>query len=332
MNRSSANVASAGEVRLLRRPDVIEALHSADVLGAIRDALIASARGRVIAPAALSFDFRTQRGEAHVKGAYLEGASNWAVKVATGFYGNPERGLPTASGMSLVASSETGVVQTIIVDGGHLTDVRTAAAGALAIDALATDEVEQLGIVGCGIQARVQLEYLLRTRRPGRVVVFGRRLERAERCAAEMRESHGVEAVATDQAREAVRGSDVVLTVTPAESPIVDLTWLEPRVAIVAVGSDMAGKQELDVGILREAALIVADDPAQASRVGELQHSSEAAARAQVLGEILEAPISRDGGIAVCDLTGLGVEDAAIAGLVAEQAGRAGLGETISIG
>lgn len=318
-------------VRLLRRADVARCLQGADVLGAVRRALVASAAGRVASPGSMSFDFG-ERGEVHVKGAHLEGAGDWTVKLATGFYDNPRRGLPTASGMSLVSSALTGVPEAIVLDGGLLTDVRTAAAGALAVDALAPPRVERIGVVGCGIQARMQLKQIVRRRRPRQVLAFGRDGGRAARYAAEMSARLGLEVGAAAGVREAVQGAQIVVTATPSRRFLVEPEWLEPGATVVAVGADMPGKQELHPDVLERAGLLAADDPAQAATSGELQHLPAGGERVRALGELLGRPAAahRDG-IAVVDLTGLGAEDAAIAGMVAERARQIGAGEVIAV-
>jgi ornithine cyclodeaminase len=319
-------------VRILRKSDVIECISPDEVLDAVRDALVASAAGGVVAPSPMSFDFAGAHGEAHVKGAWVDGSPDWTVKLATGFYDNPSRGLPTASGLSFVSSAETGQLQAVVLDGGYLTDVRTAAAGCLAADALAPPEVEQVGIVGCGIQARVQLEYLLLRRTPERVVAYGRNPERARAYADEMGSRLGVEIVLADSVRDAVAGSQLVLTVTPSDEPLVESAAVDGEIAIVAVGSDMPGKQELDPELVERADLVVADDPAQAARVGELQHAPGAAARAGKLGNVLAGGAGElPAGVRIADLTGLGAEDAAVAGVVARRAERLGLGEALAL-
>ncbi len=327
-----AIAATERAVRLLRRDDVLECVRPKEVLEVVREAIVAHATGNALAPAPLSFEFSEQRGEAHVKGAYIAGSEDWTVKLATGFYDNPSRGLPTASGLSLVSSAETGLVEAIILDGGHLTDVRTAAAGSLAADVLAADDLAEVAILGCGIQARVQLEYLLHVRRPRRIVVYGRRRDQAEAYAREMVARHGVAVEVVSSAREAVADAQLVITATPAQGPLIEDTCLRQPVVIVAVGSDMPGKQELDPAILDRAELVAADDPGQSSRVGELQHAPAALERARFLGEVLEAPPAKPpDGIRVADLTGLGAEDAAVAGLVARRAHERGLGEPIRL-
>jgi ornithine cyclodeaminase len=326
-------MADADGVLVLRRDDVRRCIDAVELVEVVRAALVAVADGEVLAPRPLSFHFEPQHGEAHVKGAYLQGADEWTVKLATGFYDNPQKGLPTASGMSLVASAETGELQAIIVDGGELTDVRTAAAGCAAVGALAPDRVRKATLVGCGIQARVQARYLLTQRQPESLVVYGRNAERAATCAREIADETGAAVESTDDVRVAVRGADVVITVTPAQSPVLEAGWLEPGATVVAVGSDMPGKNELDPKILRSARTLVADDPAQAARVGELQHAPDVVDRALPLGRLLasdERPNS--GELAVADLTGLGAEDAAAAGLAVRRARELGVGEVLDVG
>ena len=319
-------------VRVLRRSDVIRCLAAQEVLDAVREALVAVARGQVTAPAPMSFGFPRARGEAHVKGAYLEGSSDWAVKVATGFYGNRSLGLPTSAGLSLVCSGHTGLVHTVVADGGHLTDVRTGAAGALAATAFTRRRIRRVGIVGTGLQARVQLEYLLHVRQVGEVVAFGRDRARADSYAAQMNARFGVGVRIAADLREVVDGSELVITATPSERPLIRADWVRGPTAFVAVGSDMPAKQELDAALLECAEMLVADDPGQAMAVGELHHAPEAAARAGWLGELLADPNSQAlDGIRIADLTGLGAEDAAVAGVVARRARELGLGELIEL-
>ncbi len=327
---------------MLRRNDVVACLAPAQVIEAVRSALIAVAHGRVQAPAPMSFAFSEARGEAHVKGAQLDSSGDWAVKVATGFYGNPSLGLPVSSGLSLVSSAQTGLVHTIVVDGGHLTDVRTGAAGALAAAALTPPRIGRVGMVGTGMQARMQLEYLLQLRQVDELIVFGRDRSRTCAYAAEMHDRFGLRVETAADAREAVNDADLVITVTPSERPVVQTEWAKAGSAFVAVGSDMPNKQELDTALLERATVLVADDPRQAARIGELHHAPAAAAHAGWLGDLLPAEGAAAthtaapragvvGGVKVADLTGLGAEDAAVAALVARRAAELDLGQLIEL-
>jgi ornithine cyclodeaminase len=274
-----------------------------------------------------------------VKGAWLHGTPYFSVKEAAGFYANAERGLPVGSGLILVFDATTGFLRALLLDNAYLTELRTGAAGALAADLLARREVEQAGILGAGSQARYQLEALLGVRRPRRVKVWGRTPERARACAAELQQRWGLPVAAVATAREAVAGSQVVVTATPAREPILRAEWVDPGTHVTAVGSDGPDKRELDVELLARADKVVADRMDQCLRLGEIHHAVAAGRFSPgrlhaELGEIaagLKPGRTSDAEITVADLTGVGIQDAAVANLVVEEALRRGLGETLLI-
>ena len=310
---------SEAEVRALVGP--------AEALEAMRAGFAALFRGEVTQPAIMDFEFPDAEGEAHLKGAHIHGAPYWSVKAATGFWGNPARGLPLTNGLSLVFSAETGMLSAILFDNGYLTELRTGAAGALAADLLAPAEIEQAAIIGAGGQARYQLEALLGVRRPQRVVVASR--SGAEAYAEEMSATHDLDVRVTDL-ETAVRTSQLVVTTTPSRAPIVLADWLQPGTHVTAMGSDFAEKQELETAALGRADVVAADHPPVAAANGEVHHAVEAGTirledvvplGALVTGEAVGR--TGDAEITICDLVGLGVQDAAIAGEVVARAGLA---------
>ena len=310
---------SEAEVRALVGPS--------EALEAMRAGFAALFRGEVTQPAIMDFEFPDAEGEAHLKGAHIHGAPYWSVKAATGFWGNPARGLPLTNGLSLVFSAETGMLSAILFDNGYLTELRTGAAGALAADLLAPAEIEQAAIIGAGGQARYQLEALLGVRRPQRVVVASR--SGAEAYAEEMRAAHDLD-VRVTELETAVRTSQLVVTTTPSRVPIVRADWLQPGTHVTAMGSDFAEKQELETAALGRADVVAADHPPVAAANGEVHHAVEAGAirledvvplGALVTGEAVGR--TSDAEITICDLVGLGVQDAAIAGEVVARAGLA---------
>src|SRR2546425_13293757 len=141
------------EVLLLSEREIRVLMGPAEALPAVRDAFVRMARGEAILPGVIHLDL-PNGAEAHVKGAHLQGSRSFTIKVASGSYANPGRGLPTGSGIVLVFDATTGFPQAVLFDNGYLTDLRTGAAGALAADLLAKREVERVGIVGVGTQAR----------------------------------------------------------------------------------------------------------------------------------------------------------------------------------
>jgi ornithine cyclodeaminase/alanine dehydrogenase-like protein (mu-crystallin family) len=291
----------------------------------MRTGFAALYRGEVTQPANMDLGFPEAEGEAHLKGAHIHGAPYWSVKAATGFWSNPARGLPLTNGLSLVFSAETGILSAILFDNGYLTELRTGAAGALAADLLAPAEIEQVAIIGAGGQARYQLEALLGVRRPQRVVVASR--SGADAYAEEMRATHDLDVRVTD-AETAVRTSQLVVTTTPSREPIVRAEWLQPGTHVTAMGSDFSEKQELEAAALGRADVVAADHPPVAAANGELHHALAAGAirledvvplGALVAGEA-EGRMHGEQ-ITICDLVGIGVQDAAIAGEVVARAG-----------
>jgi ornithine cyclodeaminase len=294
----------------------------------VRDAFVALARGEVTLPGVIGLELPEHEGEVHVKGAYLHGAPTYSFKVASGFYRNPERGLPVGAGLVLAFWAETGELAAVLFDNGYLTELRTGAAGALAADLLARKRVRKVAMVGVGGQARYQLEALAGVRRPELVAAWGREPARAEAYAEEMRGRLGLPVEVAPSLQEAVEGADVVVTTTPSREPLVRAEWLAPGAHVTAVGSDMPGKQELDAAVLARADKVVADRLQACLENGEIHRAVAAGAIAAgdvhaELGQIAagERPgRESDDEITVADLTGVGVQDAALASLVVTEA------------
>jgi ornithine cyclodeaminase len=267
-------------------------------------------------------------GEAHVKGAHLSGSQYFVVKVAGGFYGNASKGLPVGAGLMLAFSAATGRPEALLLDNGCLTDMRTGAAGAVAAKYLARKKLSQVALIGAGVQARYQLQALSCVRELPRVMVWSRTPERATAVVRDMTATLETDVQSVPRVEDAVRGSDLIVTVTPSRAPLVHADWLEPGAHITAVGSDTPDKQELEADVLRRADLIVADRIEQCRTSGEIHHAlAQGAIRlGEIAGELGDVVIGRIPGrtsgeqITVCDLTGVGVQDAAAASLVLRDA------------
>ncbi|HEY7429991.1 MAG TPA: hypothetical protein VH641_04575 [Streptosporangiaceae bacterium] len=326
-------------VRVLDRGDIQRLVSMSDAIGAVREAFAAADRGEAVTPEPLSLHLPDVDGELHVKGGYLAGAPVFAVKTATGFYRNPVLGLPVSGGMTLVYDAATGQLTTLIADGGLLTELRTAAAGAVAADLLGRPRARTAAVIGTGGQARYQLRALLAVRRIEQVRVWGRRPAAAAEFARDMA-AGGVTVQVAATAREAAAGAEVVVTATSATHPLLQAGWLAPGTHVTAVGSDMPHKQELDPGILAAADKYVPDSTDAAAAAGELHHAIEAGrlAPGQVYAELGALASGRVPGraseaeLTVADLTGLGVQDAAIAALAARLAQEHGAGRNLPLG
>jgi ornithine cyclodeaminase len=311
IKKTILNTSGDGGMRIFTREDIVAALDETTALAAVERAIIAFAAGRAQSGDAGHFTFPAP-GDAHVKVAHLAGEDVFALKVSASFYANPAKGLSSSQGFSAVMSATTGEALALFADGGWLTDIRTAMAGAIAARAIGY-KGGTLGIVGAGIQARMQAEMIRRHIGADRVLIWGRDPAKAQALAAELGgEPCGALA-------DLVRASDLIVTTTPSTEWLIDDDWVRPGARIVAVGSDGGGKRELDPRILGRATVIV-DSVSKCLENGEAGWAVRAgllAVDAVVpLGELLAEPRTFADAIVVADLTGLPVQDAAIAGAV----------------
>lgn len=301
----------------------------------VEDAFRALASGQVVMPPILSMDLPAVHGEVDVKTAWIPGFDGFAIKVSPGFFDNPKLGLPSLNGLMILFSARTGLVEALLLDNGYLTDVRTAAAGAVAARHLAPAVVTTAGVLGGGVQARLQIEAAHLVRPFTRVLVWARREEAAAACAADISARIGVEAVVAS-AETVVRKSQLVITTTPSREAILQADWLHPGLHITAMGSDQAGKCEIAPAAVARADLYVCDRVSQAALFGELRTARTAGVLADrdppELGAVIEghAPGRRfDADITICDLTGTGAQDTAIATFALQAARAAGAGTII---
>lgn len=307
-------------MKILKLDEIRRRLEGLEVLPAIEAAFVAYSEGRSIVPPV--GELLLPAGEVHIKYGCISGEELYVIKIASGFYGNPALGLPSSNGLMLLFRQATGEPAALLQDEGFLTDTRTAVAGAVAAKHLAPREVRRIGIVGTGIQARYQLEQL-RAITPCRQVLAWGRGEAQLSDYRQQAEALGFVVETTLDATEVLSSCQLVVTTTPATDPLLFAAELRPGTHITAVGSDTPHKQELDSAILHRADLVVADSRAQCLERGEIH-------RALSVGAILEEEVTELGDvirgaspgrtseeqITVADLTGVAVQDIAIAAAV----------------
>ena len=310
-----------------------------DSIACVEDCFRALATKPVVMPPILHLEIAEHNGEVDVKTAYVPGFESFAMKMSPGFFDNPKIGLPSVNGLMVVFSARTGLVEAVLLDNGYLTDVRTAAAGAVAAKWLARDDAKRVGIVGAGVQGRLQLEALTLVREVKAAQVWARDPARAAAFAAEMEGRLGLPVAPAESLEGLVRASDIVVTTTPSKEPLIAADWLHPGLHITAMGSDAGYKNELVPAVVAAADLYVPDRLAQCAVLGELHHAIAAGAVPAdadfpELGQIVagQAPgRSGAGQITVCDLTGTGVQDTAIATLARGRAEARAAGTTIQV-
>lgn len=320
-------VITEAELRMIVKLDL-------DAIACVENAFRALATRPVAMPPIMRLDIPEHRGEVDVKTAYVPGLSGFAVKISSGFFDNPKVGLPSGNGLMMLLSSTTGVVEAILLDNGYLTDVRTAAAGAVAAKYLSRENAAIAAIFGAGLQARLQLEALTLVRPIERARIWARDPRKAEIAAGELHEKLGIAVEAVSDPARAAAGADIVVTTTPSAQPL--LHSVEAGQHVTAMGSDAEHKNEIAPALIARADLYVADSAKQTRRLGELHHAVAAglmSADSDVteLGQVVAGlrPGRRSiGDITLADLTGTGVQDTAIATLARERAKAAGAGTT----
>jgi len=310
-------------MELYQRDDIEAAVRlDREALAAVEAGFAALGRGEVVQPPILSMAIEEANGEVDVKTAHIRGAERFAIKVSPGFFDNPKIGLPSLNGLMMVFSAKTGLVDAVLFDEGYLTAVRTALAGAIAAKHLSREASRRVAVLGAGEQAELQVRALQLVRDIDTVDVWARHRESAEAYAERMR-AQGLSVNVHDSVREACAQADIIVTTTPAREPILTAQDLPEGVHVTAMGSDSPEKRELDEEVMIRADAFVCDTRAQSRTNGELKAfvkpgESEASAPfkvyelGQVIAENQRLRVS-DASITVCDLTGTGVQDTAIA-------------------
>lgn len=295
------------------------ALHNIDTLRAVEEGFAAYSEGKVVVPPVGEMIFERPPGDVHIKYGYIKGDEYYVIKIASGFYENVKLGLPTGTGLMLIFSQKSGELVGILLDEGYLTNVRTAAAGAVVAKYLAPKNVHRIGIFGAGTQGRMQLEYLKSVTDCRDAIVWGLNQEELGAYKNEM-EPLGFTVQTTQSAEEIAASSNLIVTATPSKSPLLKAEQVRKGTHITAMGSDTPEKIELDPKILHNADIVVADSISQCQSRGEISVALKEGLIEDKdlveLGKIIsdeKLRRSSDDQTTVADLTGVAVQDIQIA-------------------
>lgn len=253
----------------------------------------------------------------YTEGGYVSGATTFTVKLAcVSFYKNLDKGLPAGSGLFCVVDAVTGAPLGIFQENRFMTDLRTGAAGAVALKYTTKPDADlTVGFIGCGAIARNMARAAKAVRPNYKGVAFG--LAGAEEFCAEMSSELGVDFTVASSAEELCGMSNVIYTQTPGGATVLEKDWLKSGTTIIASGSDQPTKQEIPTDVLK-ASKYIADLINQTSKVGELRSALQAGVMTTddvycELGELVNGKPGREGDeLIVVDLTGTGAQDAAI--------------------
>jgi threonine dehydratase len=294
---------------------------------AVEDAFAQLANGKVDVPMPMHIGVAETAaagpGDCHIKGGYIEGAPTWTVKLANvSFYKNVEKGLPAGSGVFVVCDAANGGPKAVLHENRYLTDLRTGAAGAVAVKHLAVKGAKSVAFIGTGVIAESMARSTATVFGFEEAFAYSRDVSKAQTFCDKMSEELGYPFAACGSAEDAVRAADVVFTQTPGGEWVLEESWLRPHALIVCSGSDQPTKNEIPPNVLKKAK-VVTDITAQCARVGEVRSAIAAGVMTAEdvhaeLGQIVSGKVKGRKGkeLIVCDLTGTGAQDAAIGSYV----------------
>ena len=287
-------------------------LPQVDLIKEIENGFAAYSKGEVVVPPVGELRMDSPPGDVHIKYGYIQNNDIYVIKIASGFPKNTDLGLPNGNGMMLVFDQKTGQPKAILNDEGFLTEVRTAVAGAICAKYLAPKTVNSIGIVGTGVQARMQLEYLKGIISCQKVLVWGRSKTSVQQYQTDM-EKIGYTIATTENMDDIIDQCEIIVTCTASESPLVHR--VRPGTHITAMGSDTLTKQELDASLITLADRVIADSKSQCRVRGEIHQAVKDGFSMNDVVELGEI-ISRekdgrigDSDITIADLTGVAVQD-----------------------
>ncbi len=336
------------KIRILSAADV-EKLFTVDMaLAAVEDAYVQKSDGSGSVWPMVFHDFETGVADLDIKSGDLGAKQIFGLKLVSWFGTNEARGLPELFGTVLLCDRATGA-PVALMNAGPITGLRTGAAAAVGAKYLARPDSRSLLMVGCGAQSPymvaaalyvlpgIERVTLVNPHNPARAAA---RLPGMAYKVAALLAGCGVKReytfVSSEDTESAVRGSDVILTATPAREPMIRNAWVQPGTHFSCIGADMSGKQELDTDILR-AARVFGDDAGQCFAVGECEIPHREGALDALAAEIGDVILGKAAGrvspsdVTVFDSTGIALQDLASGAVILDRACELGEGIVVEL-
>jgi ornithine cyclodeaminase/alanine dehydrogenase-like protein (mu-crystallin family) len=330
------------DVLVLDGEAVAKLLPMRECIPVMRDALAALARGDALVPLRTVMRVPGVGGFLGVMPGYIsphegkEGALG--MKAVSVFPGNAQRGIDTHQGAVLLFEADTGRLSALM-DGAAVTAIRTAAVSGVATDLLSRRDADELAILGAGVQARTHMEAIATVRPLRRVRIWSRNPEHAAALTSELRPRFEFPVEAAASAEAAVRGADIVATVTASPEPILQRAWLKEGVHINAVGSSIPTSREIDTATMAAARLFVDRRESALAEAGDLLFPMREGAVTgdHIQAELGEVIIGKNPGrrspseLTLFKSLGLAVEDVASAAYIADRARDTGTGQKVKM-
>jgi len=302
-------------MRIVTLDEIKAVLPKINLMEEIEAGFSAYSKGEVVVPPVGELNFEDPPGDVHIKYGYIRDDDVYVIKIASGFYQNKLLGLSNGQGMMVVFDQKNGKPLGLLQDEGYLTDVRTAVAGAICAKYLAPNNIQAIGIIGTGVQARMQLEYLKSVTDCRSAIVWGRSKSALDQYRTSMADSGFI--IETTMALDQVTDNcNLIVTCTASEKPLIIKNQIKGKIHITAMGSDTPNKQELDSNVLSKADLVIADSRSQCEVRGEIHHAikNKIVSMDSIveLGEIINGDRrgrTTSSALTVADLTGVAVQD-----------------------
>ncbi|WP_064709000.1 ornithine cyclodeaminase family protein [Rhizobium bangladeshense] len=302
---------------LLNKEDVGSLIRMREVIGAVEDAYKAFNSDQVVQPDYIGIHLPSPRGEMDFKLGYNKASEVISMKASSGgFVDNPTaHGVPSGMGTILLFDARSCAL-TCVMDGSLITGLRTGAAGAVSVKALARQNARTVASIGTGNQARMQIRAISEIMTIEKIHAWDSHPDTLARYKEDIESEFGISVVTANSKREAVEHADILVTTTRGKGSLVEADWIKAGTHIVAIGTDQRGKQELDPEIFRNAKVVV-DSMAQCAEKGETWHplNRNIIAKDDVHGEIGEILLGRKPGredddeVTIFDSTGMAIQD-----------------------
>jgi len=317
---------------LLSATDVAKVINFKNVIEAVEKGYIAFNRGLIQQPPIVSMEMDEYNASMDVKTCYNGLNSFISVKMLAGSHDNYKVGLPPYMGTVSLLNGKDGITS-CIMDAGLITGLRTGAAGALSCKYLARKNSEVVCVIGAGGQARNQVYALKELFDIKEIRVFSPVAEEMPKYKEDVENKIGVKVTICNTSSEAMKGADIAISTTPAKEFLVKAYDVKPGMHIVAVGADIAGKNEWDPEVFRMAK-VYNDSKSQCTGRGETRNAliNGVITEDDIVGEIgqvIEGQIpgrESDEEITIFDTVGLALQDNVTAEMIYKTAVETGMG------
>lgn len=315
-------------MRYITKEEIKPLLDFDELTKLTEEGFILFSQGKTLTPPFMNISIEEVKGDVHFKSGHILGDEFFTLKYSGGFWGNTVKNIPVDNGLFLVFSAKTGEPKAIISDIGYLTSYRTGIAGAIACKHLANKNSKVVTVIGTGEQAKFQVESLLQIMPMEKLKVWGRTPENVDSYIHYISSKYPKLIVKNySNINEAIKDTDIIITTTYSDKPLIKSEWIQPGTHITAVGACEPQMQELDENIVKIADRVYADSIEMCMSNGEIHHAIKRKLIEEgdiiEIGKMLQNPkdyVRKPNDITVADLVGLGFQDAVIGSFVYKKA------------